>query len=197
MYAEFAARRPDQDSVADDERCHGDRFTGAEIGHSGLPQLFTADRVHGDGVPIEQVVDDFTLGIDGAAVHGVAAGDTDRGGIHVGTVFEAQRIIFLAEIECVQNVGIGRHDVKRVVDDQRLALVAAEHAGGEGPGRSESTDVLGRDFSQAAEAGCAQILARANPLAIVLRVDRARQRRRKQQCAECGSKPGRGVHAYM
>src|ERR1041385_6645589 len=59
------------------------------------------------------------------------------------------------------------NDVHRLVDDERLAFVAAEYAGREGPDRLQVGRVRRRDLIEAAVA-CGRVVARGHrPLAVV------------------------------
>src|SRR6185312_2776791 len=79
--------------------------------------------------------DNLVVDVERAAVHRVAAGDTDGRTAHVGSVLPFERVALAREVERVQYVRPGRDDVHGAAHDERLALVAAEHTGGEGPDR--------------------------------------------------------------
>src|SRR5205823_9980359 len=101
------------------------------------PQLPAGVRLDRHGVPVEQVIDDLSVYVEGAAIDGVATGDADGVRAHVRPIFPSQRISLPGEIECVQHVGPWRDDIHGVADHQRLALVPSEHARREGPHRME------------------------------------------------------------
>src|SRR4029079_17140782 len=77
-HAHLTAARPDDHFVLHDDGRHGDRLTFVDVAHLGAPQFRPGCRVDGDGVSVEQVVDDLAVGEGGAAVHDVATGDADR-----------------------------------------------------------------------------------------------------------------------
>ena len=99
MDSVLSARGPDQHPVADDQRRHGNCLPRREIRNLGLPQFAAGLGVHRDGATVKQVVDDFSLGVDGAAVHRIATGHAHRGGVHIRTVLEPKRVVFFAEVE--------------------------------------------------------------------------------------------------
>ena len=173
--SELPARRTDDYAIAHDQRRHGDRLAAREVGDWYVPDFLAGLRIDRDGVTVEQVVDDLAVGVDGAAVDRVAAGDAERRRIHVGAVFPPERIVFLRQVEGVEHVRIWRDHVHRVVHHQRLTFVAAEHAGREVPDRSQLADVRGGDLVEAAEARGGEILARPGPLAVVVRLQRSRR----------------------
>ena len=92
--------------------------------------------VDGDGVSVEQVVEDLPVGERRAAIHDVAARDARP----PACAFSGRNFHLSGWPGCVRSsayddVGVRRDDVHRVADDERLSLVAAQHAGGEGPRR--------------------------------------------------------------
>jgi hypothetical protein len=105
--AELTAGGADDDPILDHEGSHRRRLALAEVGDLGLPELFAARRVYGDRMPVEQVVDDLPVGVEGTAVDHVAAGLPDRVGAHGRTVLPLERIALLGEIEGVETLGHG------------------------------------------------------------------------------------------
>src|SRR5439155_10621551 len=73
--AELAAGRADDNAVLYHEGCDGRGLALGQVRDPGLPQLLTRRRRDRDGVPIQQVVHDLSLGVKGAAIDRVAAGD--------------------------------------------------------------------------------------------------------------------------
>jgi hypothetical protein len=151
-----------------------------------LPEFAAGARVDGDGVPVEQVVDDFAVAVGRPAVDGVAARDAEGGRVHVGAVLEAQRKAFLRQVKGVQHVGERRHDVHRVVHDEGLAFMTSEHAGRKAPQRAQPRGVGGGDLREGAVACRGVVLAGKRPLrtASVLRLQQREQR--EAQHYRCG-----------
>ena len=81
-HAHLAAARADDDAILHDDRRHRDRLAAIEIRHLHAPELLAALRVDGDGVPVEQVINDLSFGVRGAAIHDVAARGA-HGGLRV------------------------------------------------------------------------------------------------------------------
>ena len=67
--SEFSARRADDDTIADHERCHGGGLTVANIRDLGLPDFSSGTRIDRHGVPVEQVVDDLPVCVERTAIH--------------------------------------------------------------------------------------------------------------------------------
>ena len=163
---ELAARGADDDPVANDQRRHGRGFPIGDVRNPRLPHLAPRGRIDGDGVPVEQVVDDLAVGEDRAAIDRIAAGRSDRVGADVGTVFPLQRVALARQVERVEDVRPRRDHVHRAADDERLPLVAAEHAGGECPSRVQPARVVGGNLRERAEAGRRIVMRRHRPIAV-------------------------------
>src|SRR5205823_6942056 len=112
-----------------------------------------------------QVVHDLPVRVEGAAIDRVAAGDPEGVGIHRRTVFPLQGVALAGEVEGVEHVRVGGDDVHRLVDDERLSLVPAEHAGGEAPHRAQAARVGAGDLAQVAVASGGVVLGRHGPVA--------------------------------
>ena len=132
-HAHLAAARADDDFVLHDDRRHRDRLAAIHVAHLHPPQLRARRRVDRDRVTVEQVVDDLPVRVRRAAIHDVAARDANRRLRILRAVLPLERKARLREIQRVRHVRIRRDDVHRVVDDERLAFVSAQHAGGDGP----------------------------------------------------------------
>ena len=118
-------------------------------------------------MPIEQVIDDLALCEKRTAIHGIGEPDPDRVCADVRPVLPAQRVAFLREVERVECVGPGRHDVHRVLDDERLALVSAQHARGKRPDGMQRVRILRGDLREPAVARGGVILRWHTPLTVV------------------------------
>ena len=77
-HSHLAAARADDDFALHDDRRHRDRLARVEVAHLRAPELLARCRVDGDGVSVEQVVDDLAVGERRAAIHDVAARDAHR-----------------------------------------------------------------------------------------------------------------------
>jgi len=112
--------------------------------------------------------------------HRVAAGGTQRCGRDFGTELPAQRVPFLGEVERVQDVGVRGDDVHRVIDDERLSLVAAKHAGRKRPRDTQVLRVRRRDLREIAVPAVRVVSAGHQPLTVfvIRRSDRDRGARR-------------------
>ena len=96
----------------------------------GLPDLLAGVGIHRDGMVVQRVVDDLAVGKTRAAVDNVAAGDPDRTNVRIGVkdplLWEAR----LGDIERDQIIRKRRDNIKRVIDNQRLAFESMRYAGG-------------------------------------------------------------------
>src|SRR5437762_785122 len=117
---------------------------------------------------------------EGAAIDGVAAGDAKGIGIHRGTVLPFQGIALPREVEGIEDVRVGGDDVHRMVDDERLPLVPAQHAGREAPHGAQAAGVGSRYLGQVAVAGGRVVLGRHGPVA-ALRGAASRQNREQDR----------------
>src|SRR2546422_6534433 len=122
---EFTAGGAYDHSILDDQGSDGRGLPVSDLGYLGLPHLPARVRVHRDGMTIEQVVDDLSLRVERAAVDGVAASDADRVRTDIRPILPSERIPLLGEIERVQHVRPGGHDIHCALDDERLAFVSA------------------------------------------------------------------------
>ena len=118
----------------------------------------------------------------GAAIDGVAAGHAHCGGVRIRAVLEAQRVVFVRQVEGVEDIRPGRNHVHRVVHDQGLTLVPTKHAGGERPHGAQRADIAGVDFVEGAVASGGQILSGQLPLAVVRGARRAGEKREAERC---------------
>ena len=94
----------------------------AICGHPHFPAGF---GVHRHRVSVEQVVDDLPVGVGRAPIDQIAAGDPDGVRAHRRTILPPEGVAFLGEVERIQHIRIGRHDVHRVLHHERLPLVAS------------------------------------------------------------------------
>ena len=154
--------------VLDDERRHRDRLAAIHVAHLRPPQLGARRGVDGDGVTVEQVVDDLAVGERRAAIHDVAARDADRRLRILRPVLPLERKARLRQIERVRHVRVWRDDVHRVADDERLALVAAQHAGRECPRDVEILRVARRDLRERTVSASGVVAAGQQPLAVLV-----------------------------
>jgi hypothetical protein len=114
------------------------------------------------------VQEDLAIGIGDAAVDGVAAHDRDHVGILPGLVLPDD-LAFMGEIERVDRIGERSVDIHGVADHQRTALMAAQHAGREGPGHLQLFDVGGVDLVELGITRVGVIALLHHPLLRVLR----------------------------
>jgi hypothetical protein len=92
----------------------------------GRPQLLAGFCVERDGVVVERDKEDLSVVIGEAAGHDIAAGDALSGGDRLGRKLPLQRRAGLGQVQGVDVVRIGGHDIHRVVRHDRggfLALV--------------------------------------------------------------------------
>ena len=87
--AELTAGGADDDAILHDERRHRRGLALGEARDLGLPELLARCGIHCHGVPVEQVVDDLAVDVEGAAIDDVAAGDADGVRAHVRPVLPA------------------------------------------------------------------------------------------------------------
>ena len=151
-HSHLATARPHDDFPFHHYRRHRDRLAAGEITHLRAPYLIAGDRVDRDGVPVEQIIEDPSVGVRGTAIHHVAAGSADCLLGVVRTELPLERLPGLRKVDRVRDVGIRRDDVHRVAHDQWLALVSAQHSGRECPGYVEVRGVLRSDRSELAVA---------------------------------------------
>src|SRR6185503_6587399 len=90
--AELAAGGADDDPILDHEGRHRRRFALPDISDLSLPHLPPRLCVHGDRMPVKEIVDDLSVGVERASVDHVAARHPDRIRAHVGTVFPLEWI---------------------------------------------------------------------------------------------------------
>ena len=124
--------------------------------------------VERDDLAVQRVHQDLALGVVGAAMHEVAARHGHGAVILLRRVLPLDRRALLGEVEGKHVIRVRGDDVHRVVDDERLALVAPERPGGEGPDLLELRDVRGVDLVQAAVAGRGVVLPGDDPNAVVV-----------------------------
>ena len=144
--AELAARWSDDHAIACDKRRHRRRLALIDIGNLRFPDLLPAPGIDGDRVSIQQVVDDLAVGVHGAAIDRVAAGNADGCGIDVGPILPFERIALVRQVEGIEHVGEGCDDVHRAADDERLPFMAAEDAGRKAPDGMELGCIRRRDL---------------------------------------------------
>ncbi len=164
--AEFAAAVTDKNDVLDDDWRHGDGFAELDVADGGLPGLLAGVGVDGDGMGVKRVVDDLSVGIDGAAINSVAAGDADGSDIGIGPEDPLLRKSGLGDVEGDQVVGIRRDHVEGAVDHQRLTFMAVRNSGGSGGDDVEVLHIAGVDLRKRAVAGVGVIAGRLRPLAV-------------------------------
>src|SRR5439155_8966074 len=101
--------------------------------------------IDGDGVTIQQVVENLSVGVRSAAIHYVAAGSSDRLLRIVRTELPLERLSRLRQVDRVRDVGIWSDHVHRVANNKRLSFVPAQHASREGPRYFEVRRILRSD----------------------------------------------------
>jgi len=105
------------------------------------PQFVAGGRIDAADVGVEVGDEDAAVGVNGAAVDGVAAGDPLGKRGRLGLVLPLQRRAFFGQVEGVEDVRPGGDDVQGVAGDDGGRLLAAVDAGVERPGRLEVLDV--------------------------------------------------------
>ena len=166
-HAHLTAAVADEHLSLHHERGHGDRLAPVDVAELRAPHLATGLRVHGDRVHVERVEVDPAVGIGGAAIDDVAAGDPLRRARRRRLVLPLQPARRRREVDRVEDVGVRRHDVHRAADDERRRLVAAQHARREAPRLAQVPDVGRGDLGEAAEPRGRVILRRHHPLSVV------------------------------
>ena len=126
-------------------------FTGQHGGGVGLalgrvavdraPLHLAGLRVERDDGGVGLVQEDLAVGVGDAAVDRVAAHHRDHVRVLLRLVLPDDPAV-LVQVERVDDVRERRVHVHHVADDERRALVAAQHAGREGPGDLEIADVV-------------------------------------------------------
>ena len=127
-------------------------FDGAEL---RVAVLHAPDHLAGLGVERDQhavglLQDDLAFGIGQAAVDRVAAHLRDHRRVLLRLVLPED--LLRVEVDREDLVRERRVQVHHAVDHQRRALVAAQHAGGEGPRDLHLADVAGVDLLELAVA---------------------------------------------
>ena len=141
-HSHLAATRPDDDSALYYDGRHRDRLPTREIAHLRSPDLSPGCGVDRNRMTVEQIVENFSVGVGGATIHHVTAGPSNRLLCIIGTEFPFQRLADLCQIDRVGDVRIRCHHVHRIADHQRLSFVTAQNAGRESPGYSQICRVL-------------------------------------------------------
>ena len=168
-HPELAARIADQNLVLHDERRHRDGLADIDVADLGVPDGLPGAGIDGEGVVVQRIEIDPTIGEGGAPVDDVAAGDALRGRLGLGLEFPLHGRARLGEIERVENIGIGRYDVHRGADNERCRFLTLVHAQRESERHLEIFDIVGGDFGQLAVAGGGIIFGRHRPLAVIRR----------------------------
>src|SRR5262249_10801579 len=184
---EFSARGANNDAIPYYERRHGSGLTVANIGDLSLPDFVPGACVDRHGVAIQQVVDDLPVGVEGAAINRLAAGDPDCIRTDLGPILPLEGIPLTSQVECVQHVRPGGHHVHGVADHQRLTLVTAENTSGESPYRMHCPGILCSDLREGAVARRRIVLGRHGPLSVL--GDRLPGSRCALAATECCYKP--------
>ena len=147
-HAPFAARNPRDHLVLEHMRRVGvDR---ADFGIAVLdgPKHFACSRIKRDQRAVGLLQEDFLFRVREAPIHGVAAHLRYHGGVLLR--FVAPFDFLCIDIDREYFVGKRRMQIHHAVDNQRRALVTAQHAGGEHPRDLHLADVLRVDLRQLA-----------------------------------------------
>ena len=124
-----------------------------EVAHLRAPEQLARRRVDGDGVSVEQVVEDLPVGVRGAAIHDVAAREPDGRLRVLRADLPLERLALLSRGRARSaTLGYGVTTYIVLSDDERLSLVAAQHAGGERPRGVQVLRVGRRDLRELAVA---------------------------------------------
>ena len=145
LHAELAARDADDDLVLDRQNRRGVGLALLRVAVHDRPVDLAGLGVerHEGGVGLVQ--EDGAVGVGQATVDRVTAHDRDHGRILLRLVLP-EDLRLVVEVEGVHDVRERRVHVHHVADDERRALVAAQHAGRERPGDLQVLDVLGVDL---------------------------------------------------
>ena len=128
-----------------------------------LPHLFAGLGVERDQRGVGLAEDDLAVGVGRAAVDGVAAHHADDVRVLLRLV-APDDLAGLVQVHGEDAVREGRVDVHHVADHQRAALVAAQHAGRELPGRAQVAHVVPVDLVELAVALVGVVAGRHDPL---------------------------------
>jgi len=164
--AELPAAITDEHPVADDQRRHRHRLAAVDVAELRAPQLTSRPRVDRHRLCVERVEDDAAVGVGGAAIDGVAAGDALRRRRRLRLVLPAHGAV-TTQIERPEDVRVGRDDVERVADDEGGRFLAPLDARMKAPGEPELPDIGRGNLRQAAIAGGGVVASGSDPLTVV------------------------------
>ena len=162
-HAVLAAGDADQHLVAEHHRRHGRGLALGGIAVLHLPQLVAGLGVERDQGGVGLAEDDLAVGVGRAAVDGVAAHHADDVRILLRLV-APDDLAGLVQVHGEDAVRERRVDVHHVADHQRAALVPAQHAGRELPGRAQVAHVVPVDLVELAVAPVGVVAGRHDPL---------------------------------
>src|SRR5205823_4064503 len=164
-HTHLATARTDDHFSFHHYRRHRDRLATRQIAHPRAPQLASGRGIDGDGVTIQQVVENLSVGVRSAAIHYVAAGSSDRLLCIVRTELPLERLSRLRQVNRVRDVGIWSDDVHRVTNNEWLSFVPAQHASRERPRYFEIRRILRSDRGELTIAGARVGTSRHLPFA--------------------------------
>jgi hypothetical protein len=128
-HAQLAAAVAHEDAAIHDQRRHRHGLPGVDVAELGFPQDLPGRRVERHRHVVEPVEHQLALGVGGAAIHHIAAGLPLRGRIGGRVIAPLERAARVGEVDGVDDVRVGRHDVHRVVHYEGRTFVAAVEAG--------------------------------------------------------------------
>ena len=76
-HAQFSAAIADQHHILHYDRRHGSRLAELDVAHLRFPYLLAGVRIYRDRMVVQRVVNDLAIGVTGAAIDDIAAGDTN------------------------------------------------------------------------------------------------------------------------
>ena len=165
--SEFAAADTDIDFVLHHQRRHCQAFTEIDIGDLSPPHGFARVGIDRNRLTVESVDDDLSISEHGAAVHNVAARNALGCCSWCGLEGPLRRRAGFGEVERVHEIWVRRHDVHRVVNNERCRLLAPVDAQRESRSNTQRTDVGRVNLSQLAVAAARIILGWTDPLSVV------------------------------
>ncbi len=161
--AELAARNADDDLVLVHvrRRCAGLALGGIAVLHR--PHHLAGLRVERDDGGVGLMQEDLAVRVGDAAIHRVAAHHRNDVRILLRLVLPDDLVLVL-QVERIDDVREWGVKIHRVADHERIAFVAAQHAGRKRPGHLQLADVLSRDLLERGVPGVGKVARRYHPL---------------------------------
>src|SRR5205085_9386128 len=144
--AELTARIADQYAAFGDQRRHGDRLADIDVAELDAPELASASDIEGDLLTFQRVEEQASVGVAGAAIDDVAAGDALRPLQHGWAIGPFHAMVGTGEIERRHDIWKRRDHEHGRTDDQGRRLMPLRNAGREGEDRAELSDIPSVDL---------------------------------------------------